>query len=65
MNIASRIEQVAQPGGICITQQVFDQVRNKFELPISSMSTRELKNVSAPVQVYQIELPWRKKTDFL
>jgi len=60
VNIASRIEAVAESGGICITEQVFDQVRNKFEFPIFALGPRELKSVQLPMQVYKIVLPWEK-----
>ena len=60
VNIASRIEAVAESGGICITEQVFDQVRNKFEFPIVALGPRELKSVQLPMQVYKIVLPWEK-----
>lgn len=66
VNIASRVEAQADPGGICITQQVYDQVRNKFEFPIVSIGKRELKNVDSPIEIYRITLPWEKaaRSDF-
>ena len=54
VNVASRIEPVAEPGGICISQQVFDQVRNKTPLSIEKIGDLELKNVQLPVSVYRV-----------
>ncbi len=56
VNIASRIEPMAEPGGICISRQVYDQVQNKLEVPIESMGLRNVKNVATPVQLYKIHL---------
>jgi adenylate cyclase len=60
VNVASRIEPLAQEGGICITRQVYDQVSNKFELPLVSLGKKALKNVREPVEVYAVEMPWEK-----
>jgi class 3 adenylate cyclase/TolB-like protein len=58
VNIASRIEPLAPPGGICVSEQVYAQVKNKFELPLYSVGKRDLKNVVEPVEVYTVRLPW-------
>lgn len=58
VNIASRIEPLAESGGVCMSQQVYDHVRNKFEFPVESLGARELKHVELPIQVYKIVLPW-------
>ncbi|MDA4129795.1 MAG: tetratricopeptide repeat protein [Thaumarchaeota archaeon] len=58
VNIASRIEPLADPGGICISQPVHTQVRNKFEFPIKSIGVRALKNVDLPMEVFKVTLPW-------
>ena len=58
VNVASRIEPLAEPGGICISQPVQVQVRNKFEFPIISIGMRQLKNVDVPMEVFKISLPW-------
>jgi len=49
VNVASRIEPLAEDGGVCLTQQVYDHVQNKFEVPLVSKGKMSLKNVSAPV----------------
>jgi adenylate cyclase len=58
VNVASRVDSLAEEDGVCVTQQVYDQVRNKFELPLVSLGKRILKNVSAPLEVYKIAMPW-------
>jgi class 3 adenylate cyclase/TolB-like protein/Tfp pilus assembly protein PilF len=54
VNVASRIETLAPPGGICITSQVHDSVANKIDLNFSSLGSPELKNVATPVEVFQV-----------
>ncbi|MGD0587890.1 MAG: tetratricopeptide repeat protein [Thermoplasmata archaeon] len=56
VNVASRIEPLAEPGGICVSGSVFDQVRNKLRLPIEKVGSRALKNVEYPVDIYRIVL---------
>jgi adenylate cyclase len=63
VNIASRIEPLASPGGICVSEQVYDQIKNKFEFPFSTLGERNLKNVSEPVEVFRVILPWEKKSE--
>jgi len=58
VNIASRIEPLAEPGGVCISQQVFDQVRNKLKLPLERLLATELEGVQFPIEVYRVVLPW-------
>ena len=60
VNVASRIEPLAEDGGVCLTRQVFDQVMNKFELPLISLGPKTLKNVRSPVEVYMMEMPWEE-----
>jgi TolB-like protein len=58
VNVASRIESVAADGGICLTRQIYDYVQNKFELSMKSLGMRVLKNVSSPVEVFKMDMPW-------
>jgi adenylate cyclase len=62
VNVASRIEPLAEAGGICVSQQVYDQIRNKFEFPLSSLGKKELKNVELPIEVFKVVLPWTTAT---
>ena len=54
VNIASRIEPLAQPGGICITGPVWDQIINKVDVKVEKLRAISLKNVSTPVVVYRV-----------
>ncbi|MCZ6776778.1 MAG: hypothetical protein O7D34_10020 [Ignavibacteria bacterium] len=61
VNIAARIELLAEPGGICISEDVARQVRNKIKLPLQKLGSPQLKNIQLPMDVYAIELPWLKR----
>src|SRR5205807_2745334 len=59
VNIASRIESLADSGGVCLTRQVYDQVQNKFELALTSLGLKSLKNVTSSIEVYKMVMPWQ------
>jgi adenylate cyclase len=54
VNIAARLEGLADPGGICLSQAAADQVRGKLDIVIHDMGERELKNIARPVRVYRL-----------
>lgn len=56
VNVASRIEPLAEPGGICVSATVFDQIRNKLSFPLEKLGARHLKNVDQPVELYRVVL---------
>jgi len=58
VNIAARIQPVAAPGGICLSQQVLDQVRDKVEYPVQSLKRTRLKHIETDVRLYEVRLPW-------
>jgi len=58
VNLASRIESLADSGGVCLTRQVYDQVQNKFEPPLRSLGAKSLKNLRTPLEVFKIVMPW-------
>jgi adenylate cyclase len=58
VNIASRIEALADPEGVCLTQQVYDQIQNKLSATFAKLSAVTLKNIRAPIAVYRVVQPW-------
>ncbi len=61
VNIAARIEPLASAGGICVSEDVARQIQNKVDLPLQKLGLGELKNISLPVTIYKILLPWEKR----
>src|SRR2546427_5301055 len=61
VNLASRIEALAEDGGVCFTRQVYDHIQNKFELSLTNLGYKPLKNVTNPVEVYKMVMPWAEK----
>ena len=58
VNIASRIEPLAEPGGVCISEPVFVQVRNKVPYQLESLGPKNLKGIHEATHVYRVALPW-------
>jgi TolB-like protein/class 3 adenylate cyclase/Flp pilus assembly protein TadD len=54
VNIAARLEALAQPGTVCISQTVYDQVRNKLDLDYRSLGSHRVKNIAEPVRAYAV-----------
>jgi adenylate cyclase len=52
VNIAARIETLAGPGAICLSENAYKQIKNKLALDISDMGEQHLKNIAEPVRVY-------------
>src|SRR5882724_5006562 len=62
VNIASRIEPVAGPGGICVSMDVERQIRNALEARFEKLAPTDLKNISVPMELFRIVLPWERDT---
>jgi TolB-like protein/class 3 adenylate cyclase/Flp pilus assembly protein TadD len=60
VNIASRIEQLAGAGGICVSMDVERQIRNALEARFEKLAPTELKNISVPMDLFRIVLPWEQ-----
>jgi adenylate cyclase len=56
VNIAARLESVAQPGGICISDDAYRQVRGKLDANFQDAGEHELKNIAHPVRVYELRM---------
>jgi len=56
VNVASRIEGIARPGGIAVSSAVRDNIGNKLDLKFEDMGEQELKNIDFPVRVYNVAL---------
>ncbi len=54
VNVASRIEPLAEPGEVCLTGAVYEQTRNKLPVHFERVGSRTLKNVQEPVELYRI-----------
>jgi adenylate cyclase len=61
VNIASRIEPLAGAGGICVSMDVERQIRNAVETRFEKLASTELKNISVPMEVFRIVLPWERQ----
>ena len=56
VNVAARLESIADRGGICISRQVLDQVEGKLDVPFRELGRQNLKNIAKPVEAYAIQL---------
>src|SRR5215469_15125925 len=61
VNIASRIEPLAGAGGICVSMDVERQIRNALEARFEKLAPTDLKNISVPMDLFRIVLPWEKQ----
>jgi adenylate cyclase len=56
VNVAARLEGLAEPNGVCVARNVFDQVKDKLDLTFENLGEREVKNIAEPVSVYRVVL---------
>jgi len=56
VNIAARLEGVAQPGAICLSEDAYRQVRSRLELAISDLGETRLKNIAEPMHIYSLQV---------
>ncbi len=63
VNIASRIEPLAEAGGICLSRHVYEHVKNKVQFNFKSLGFKSLKNVKEQVEIFKIMMPWEEAKD--
>ena len=56
VNIAARLEGIAEPGGICISSSAYDQVRGKVDVEFADLGEQSLKNIARPIRAYAVIL---------
>lgn len=56
VNVAARLQEVAAPGGICLSGAVYEQVRSKIETGFADLGPRSMKNIADPVRVYALRI---------
>lgn len=54
VNVAARLESLAEPGGICVSESVFQQVQDKIAVQFDALGKKKLKNIARPIEVYRI-----------
>jgi len=54
VNIAARLEGIAEPGAVCLSEDAYRQVRNKFGLTIEDLGETNLKNIAEPIRIYSL-----------
>jgi len=58
VNVAARLETLADPGGICVSGSVHEQVAGKLDLAFEDMGEQAVKNISKPVRAFRVRLDW-------
>ena len=56
INVAARLQGMAEPGGICVSQMVLEHVRDKLSFGFESLGAQQLKNIARPVEVYRVAI---------
>ena len=56
VNIAARLEGIAKPGTICLSEDAYRQVKQRLDLAVSDLGPTELKNIADPVRVYSLQV---------
>lgn len=55
VNVAARLESIAEPGGICISSSIYDLIRGKLDLGFVDIGEQSLKNIEHPIRVYRVD----------
>jgi adenylate cyclase len=56
VNIAARLQGVAKPGGICLSDDAFRQVKGRLDIKVSDLGALQMKNIAKPMRAYSLEV---------
>ena len=56
VNIAARLEGICEPGGICLSEQAYWQVKGRLDLAVADLGPTQLKNIAGPIRVYSLRV---------
>jgi adenylate cyclase len=56
VNIAARLEGIAKPGAICLSEDAYRQVRGRLDLAVSDLGSTQLKNIAEPIRIYSLQV---------
>src|SRR5262249_7189349 len=56
INVAARLEGIAEPGGICISSKVYEEISGRLSLTYEDIGQQQLKNIARPVRVYRVRI---------
>ena len=54
VNVTARLERLSEPGGICISASIHEQIRNKLALSYGDLGTQHVKNIAEPIRVFRV-----------
>jgi adenylate cyclase len=65
VNIAARLEGIAAPGAICLSEDAYRQVKSRLDLAVTDLGPTQLKNIADPIRVYslQVGVPAQTRTE--
>jgi adenylate cyclase len=56
VNIAARLEGIAKPGAICLSEDAYRQVKARLDIAVTDLGPAQLKNIAEPIRVYSLEV---------
>jgi adenylate cyclase len=62
VNIAARLEGIAKPGAICVSEDAYRQVKQRLDLKITDLGPTQLKNIAEPIRVYALDMRVRRSS---
>ncbi len=56
VNIAARLEGIAKPGGVCLSEDAYRQVKGRLDVAVSDLGPMHLKNIAEPIRIYALDI---------